>query len=347
MNQTAPDVGSERLLTVRDLTVSFPGSEFPARVVEGVSLSVARHETLAVVGESGSGKSMTALAIMRLLPDSAVVERGQIHLHEGDRTTALESLGPRTMRRIRGGRIAMIFQEPMTSLNPVLTIGDQLLEAVRLHRPEATDAKRLVTDELERMGIRDAGSRLGAYPHEFSGGMRQRVMIAMALLCRPCVLIADEPTTALDVTVQAQVLDLIDQARRERDLGVMLITHDLGLVAQRSNRICVMYRGRVVECGSTREVLATPAHPYTRALISCMPGVGRRGGRLPIVSEIMSSGESIRGTLGGLTPWWPEHDPPPGGTLPGASSVLVPAGPGRLVGVWAEPMALACGSTDV
>ncbi|QYK48874.1 MAG: ABC transporter ATP-binding protein [Phycisphaeraceae bacterium] len=347
MNQRVQDAGSERLLTVRDLTVSFPGTGFPARVVEGVSLSVARNQTLAVVGESGSGKSMTALAIMRLLPDSAVVERGQIHLCEGGATTALESLGKREMVRVRGGRIAMIFQEPMTSLNPVLTIGDQLLEAVRLHRPEAADAERLVTEELERMGIRGAGSRLGAYPHEFSGGMRQRVMIAMALLCRPCVLIADEPTTALDVTVQAQVLDLIDQARRERDLGVMLITHDLGLVAQRSDRICVMYRGRVVEYGSTREVLASPAHPYTRALISCMPGVGRRGGRLPIVSEIMSSVESIRGTLGGLTPWWPEHGPPPGGTPVGESSVLVPVGPGRLVGVWAEPMALACGSTDV
>lgn len=347
MNQRSVDVASDRLLTVRDLTVSISGAERPVRVLEGVSLGLARQQTLAVVGESGSGKSMTALAIMRLLPELAVVERGEICLREGEATTAVESLGGREMRRVRGGRIAMIFQEPMTSLNPVLTVGDQLFEAVRLHRPDATDPKRLVTDELERMGLRGAGSRLGAYPHEFSGGMRQRVMIAMALLCRPRVLIADEPTTALDVTVQAQVLDLIDRARRERDLGVMLISHDLGLVAQRSDRICVMYRGRVVEYGATREVLVSPGHPYTRALISCMPGIGRRGGRLPILSDVMSSEGSLRGTVGGLTPWWPEHDPPPGVAADGPSSVLAPAGPGRFVGVWAEPAALACERTGV
>ncbi len=335
---------TRKVLTVRDLSLSFPTQTGRATVLDHVSIDIASDQTLALVGESGSGKSMTALAIMRLLPDGASVDGGRITLHDSATPESLDDKSPRAMRSVRGARIAMIFQEPMTSLNPVLTVGDQLIEAIRLHRQDARsarDARALAASALERTGIPNAGDRLSSYPHEFSGGMRQRVMIAMAMLCRPCVLIADEPTTALDATVQAQVLDLIADARRERNLGVLLITHDVGLVAERSERVCVMYRGRVVETGPTREVLSSPLHPYTRALLACAPRLGRRASRLPTVAEIIGDARSVRGTISGHTPWWPDHEPPPeaiGGFSP---CRLISRGDSRAVGVWNETASLA------
>ncbi len=333
------------LLSVKGLTVSFPSRAGRNTVLDSVSLELASNQTLAIVGESGSGKSMTALAIMGLLPANASVDAGSITIRDqrdiAATSTDLLSLTPARLRSFRGSRIAMIFQEPMTSLNPVFTVGEQLIEAIRIHRPDAKDPRDLAASELERTGIKDARARLSAYPHEFSGGMRQRVMIAMALVCRPSVLIADEPTTALDATVQAQVLDLINEARSERNLGVMLITHDVGLVAERSERVCVMYRGRVVESGPTRAVLNAPCHPYTRALLACAPRLGLRATRLPTVPEIIGGESSLRGAVEGLTPWWPAHEAPM--PIPPSQSpcVLVPCGHDRSVGVWAEPAALA------
>jgi ABC-type dipeptide/oligopeptide/nickel transport system ATPase component len=275
------------LLSVRDLAVTFSSGGERVRAVDGVDLTLREGHTLAVVGESGSGKSVTALSILRLLPPPPAcrIERGRIELDGRN----LLSLTPCEMLKVRGRRIAMIFQEPMTSLNPVLTIGEQILEAIHRHHSHVTRraGREMAGAALREVGIEDPQSRLHAYPHEFSGGMRQRVMIAMALACNPKILLADEPTTALDVTIAAQILDLLQRLQRRRGLSIMLITHDLGIVAQRADDVCVMYRGKVVEAGPVSDVLRSPAHAYTRALLACRPRLGQRVARLSTIADVM------------------------------------------------------------
>ncbi|MCI0366680.1 MAG: ABC transporter ATP-binding protein [Phycisphaerales bacterium] len=274
------------LLQVVDLAVSFnSGAEAPKRAVGGVYLSVYPRQTLAIVGESGCGKSVTALSIMRLLPPTARIDRGSILFQGRD----LSTISPKEMLSVRGAQIAMIFQEPMTSLNPVLTVGDQIVEAVLLHQQVSRQtAREIAAQAMEDVGISDALRRFNDYPHQFSGGMRQRVMIAMALACRPRLLIADEPTSALDVTIQAQILDLLDRLRQQRGMSLMLITHDLGLVARHADVVCVMYAGRVVEYGAVFDVLASPLHPYTGALLNCKPKLHGTVARLSTIGESLS-----------------------------------------------------------
>ena len=263
--------------------------------VRGIDFSVARGETLCIVGESGCGKSLTSLALMGLLPKRA--RRGAAVLDFDG--TALGALGERGMSALRGNRLSMIFQEPMTALNPAYTIGDQLIEAVRRHRriPRAEAASRAVQG-LERVGISAASSRLGQYPHQLSGGLRQRVMIAMALMCEPDLLIADEPTTALDVTVQAQILRTLRELQRELGMAMILITHDLGIVARMADRVAVMYAGEVVEHGTAADVFDRPMHPYTQGLLRCIPVPGRSVRGEPLGS-IPGTVPSLVGALDG------------------------------------------------
>ncbi len=258
------------LLDVRDLCVEFQTRKGVARVLEGVSFALRPGETMGLVGESGCGKSMTALAIMRLIPDPpGRITAGEVVFDGRD----LLGLDDAAMRDVRGNRVSMIFQEPMTSLNPVFTVGEQIAEAVRLHqRLDRRAAHERAVEMLESVGIPAARRRVDEYPHQFSGGMRQRVMIAMALACNPGVLIADEPTTALDVTVQAQIFDLISDLRSTTGASVILITHDMGAVAEMTDRVAVMYAGRIVEEGSVEQILEEPLHPYTQGLIACAPG---------------------------------------------------------------------------
>jgi ABC-type dipeptide/oligopeptide/nickel transport system ATPase component len=261
-----------RVLDVRDLRVSFPapdGHRF--HPVDGVSFSLDRGETLALVGESGSGKSLTSLALLRLIPPPGRVDAGST-IRLGD--TDVLALEGEALRRIRGRRIGMIFQDPMTSLNPVFTVGDQIAEGVRAHLPVTkAEARERARALLQEVGIPDPGGRLDAYPHQLSGGMRQRVMIAIALSAEPEILVADEPTTALDVTVQAQILEVLDQLRRARGMAVLLITHDLGIVAGRADRVAVMYAGQIVEEAPTLELFAHPSHPYTQGLFASVPRI--------------------------------------------------------------------------
>ncbi len=261
---------SAPLLSVQDLSVEFRTRRGVARVLDGVSFELQRGQTLGVVGESGCGKSVTALAVMRLIAQPpGRITAGRIVFDGRD----LLSLSESEMRRVRGNRISMIFQEPMTSLNPAYTVGDQIAEAVRLHEGLSKAAAMARAEAmLEAVGIPDPQRRVHEYPHQFSGGMRQRVMIAMALACKPDVLIADEPTTALDVTVQAQIFDLIADLRERTGTAVMLITHDMGAVAEMTDRVAVMYAGHIVETGDVAEVLHKPLHPYTQGLIACAPG---------------------------------------------------------------------------
>jgi oligopeptide transport system ATP-binding protein len=253
------------LLRVEDWAVEFRTQRGRLRAVDGVSFHVERGETLAIVGESGSGKSVTALSLLRLLGDAGRIQAGRASF-DGVELTSLSDAG---VRALRGNRIAMIFQEPMASLNPVLTIGEQVAEPLRLHkRLSRRDARKAAGELLAKVSIPDARERLDDYPHQFSGGMRQRVMIAMAIACQPALIIADEPTTALDVTVQAQILDLLKALLVETGAAMILITHDLGVVARVADRVAVMYAGRIVESATTRELFASPRHPYTRALLS-------------------------------------------------------------------------------
>ena len=257
----------EALLEVDGLTVRFGGAGGPA-AVRGISFSVAAGETLGLVGESGSGKSATSLALMRLLPPTTYIG-GEIRL--GGRS--VPALPERAMRRLRGKEIAMIFQEPMTALNPVMTIGRQMAEALEAHAPglARADVRRRVIAGLDEVALPRASARLGDYPHQFSGGQRQRILIAMALLNRPRLLIADEPTTALDVTVQAQILELLRGLRRQHGLAMLFISHDLAVVSQIADRVAVMQAGEIVETGPAAEVLSRPAHPYTRRLLASVP----------------------------------------------------------------------------
>ncbi|WGR72980.1 MULTISPECIES: ABC transporter ATP-binding protein [unclassified Bradyrhizobium] len=264
-----PKTTGEILLTVRDLQTHFYGDESVTRALGGVSFEVRSGETLGVVGESGCGKSVTALSILRLLPKlNAKTIGGEILFHGRD----LLKLSEREMRKIRGDRIAMIFQEPMTSLNPVHTVGRQIAEAVQIHRDASRSVAREKAREMLRLvRIADPERRADNYPHELSGGMRQRAMIAMALACSPELLIADEPTTALDVTIQAQILRLIIDLKKQMGTAVMFITHDLGVVAETCQRVIVMYAGQIVERATVTDLFARPTHPYTQGLMRSVP----------------------------------------------------------------------------
>jgi oligopeptide/dipeptide ABC transporter ATP-binding protein len=285
VSATAPlSKAGEVALAVSDLRITFPVAGARIPVVDGVSFSIARGEVLALVGESGCGKSMTALAAMRLVPKPGRIERGSIRVGEREVTT----LPVPEMRALRGSELGMIFQEPMTSLSPVLAVGDQVVEAIRLHTRVGFGEARARTIALfERVRIPDAAERFEAYPHQLSGGLKQRVMIAMALATRPRVLIADEPTTALDVTIQAQVLELMRELQRELDTAILLITHDLGVVNELSDRVAVMYAGRIVESGARGAVLTRPRHPYTQGLLRSMPGRARPGEKLQEIPGVV------------------------------------------------------------
>jgi oligopeptide/dipeptide ABC transporter ATP-binding protein len=275
------------LLRVSNLRTSFFTSDGEVRAVDGVSFDIDDGKTVGLVGESGCGKSVTALSIMQLLPKSTGrIVGGEIRFQARD----LASLPEQEMRRIRGNEISMIFQEPMTSLNPVMTIGDQIAETVRLHQGASRgEARNRAIEMLRLVKIADPQKRVGNYPHQFSGGQRQRVMIAMALACTPKLLIADEPTTALDVTIQAQILELIGELQGRLGMAVLLITHDLGVVAERSDQVAVMYAGKIVESAKPEVIFSRPKHPYTIGLLDSLPG--RRSGkkRLAAISGMVPS----------------------------------------------------------
>ncbi|MEZ5844489.1 MAG: ABC transporter ATP-binding protein [Hyphomicrobiaceae bacterium] len=280
--------GGQSLLQVRDLSVDIRTPAGPLKAVRGISFEVGRGETVCLVGESGCGKSITSLAIMGLLPRSARMSAGRLAFDGID----LMALERRRRNDLRGHRMAMIFQEPMTALNPAWTIGEQLIEVHRRHigKGDAVARARAV-DLLAKVGIASPAERLGQYPHQLSGGLRQRVMIAMALMCEPELLIADEPTTALDVTIQAQILRLLADLRRELGIALLLITHDLGVVARIADRVNVMYAGAIVESATAAELFADPRHPYTQGLLACLPrpGVTQAGDRLGTIPGVVPS----------------------------------------------------------
>jgi peptide/nickel transport system ATP-binding protein/oligopeptide transport system ATP-binding protein len=266
------------LLDVRDLTTSFRTGSGEVTAVENVSFSLDKGEILGIVGESGSGKSVTALAVMGLLPRPAGRVLGGSIVFEGQ---DLLKLSDRQMQRLRGPGIAMVFQEPMTSLNPVFTIGEQIMETIRAHETLSQQASfARAVDMLDKVGIASAASRMTDYPHQLSGGQRQRVMLAIALVCRPRLLIADEPTTALDVTIQAQILELLMDLRDELGMAIMMITHNMGVIAETADRVQVMYAGRVVEQAPVDRLFDRPLHPYTSGLLSCVPTLEQETDRL-------------------------------------------------------------------
>ncbi|HOQ04889.1 MAG TPA: ABC transporter ATP-binding protein [Anaerohalosphaeraceae bacterium] len=272
---------TDTLLSIQNLSTHFSTEQGLARAVQEVSFDIPRGQTVALVGESGCGKSVTALSILRLVPQPpGRIVSGRILLEHRDLLSLTES----QMRRIRGNEIAMIFQEPMTSLNPVFTIGSQIVEAIRLHQKKtARQARQAAVDMLARVGIADPQRRFDEYPHQLSGGMRQRVMIAMALSCMPKLLIADEPTTALDVTIQAQILDLLRHLRQQQKMSILLITHDLGVVAENADSVVVMYASRVVESAPVEPLFDKPLHPYTRGLLRSLPRLNERRDRLEVI----------------------------------------------------------------
>jgi ABC-type dipeptide/oligopeptide/nickel transport system ATPase component len=270
------------LLEIRNLAIDFATETGTVQAVRGITLSLDEGETLAIVGESGSGKSVTGLALTRLLPEPPAVYRTGEILLRGENVLKLP---PRDLRQIRGKRIAYIFQEPSTSLNPVFTIRNQIAEAIRLHRPEVRDIDKEVIEYLDLVGIVDPAKRLHNYPHQLSGGMQQRVMIAMALSCRPELLVADEPTTALDVTIQAQIMDQLRELKQRVRMAIILITHNFGIINGIADRVAVMFRGKIVEYGETRSVLSNPQHAYTKALIECIPQPGAKRKRLATIDH--------------------------------------------------------------
>jgi peptide/nickel transport system ATP-binding protein len=275
------------LLEIENLTVGFDGETGRREILRDVSFTLLAGEILGIVGESGSGKSVTALAIMRLLGAQGAITHGAIRLAgSGD----LARLSPDEMRAVRGRRIGMIFQEPMSSLNPLMSVGRQVGEVLEAHLGmDRRTARAEVIALLARVGIPNPELRIDEYPHAMSGGMRQRVMIAMAMALKPSLLMADEPTTALDVTIQAQILALMKQLRQEHGTAILLITHDMGVIARMADRVAVMYAGEVVEVGVLRDIFASPAHPYTRLLLAAMPTVSRRSARLPVIPGLMPS----------------------------------------------------------
>lgn len=272
-------------LEVNHLTIEFQSDNIWLPAVTDVSFFLKKGEILALVGESGCGKSVTCMSLARLLPSSpARIARGEVLLskRDGTRVDTLR-LTPGQLRKIRGGEIAYIFQEPSVSLNPVFRVGAQIAEAIELHRPEVTDVDAEVVRLLKQVGIPGPEDRAKRYPHEMSGGMLQRVMIAMALASRPSILIADEPTTALDVTIQAQILELLTDLRDRHGMSIILVTHNLGIVSEMADRVCVMYAGRIVETAPVREVIDHPLHPYTAALLKAVPALGRKTGMLSTI----------------------------------------------------------------
>jgi len=278
------------LLDVKNLSVQFRTDGGLQPTVTDVSFSLERGEMLALVGESGCGKSVTCMSLARLLPSPPVVLSGEVLLDRGPALGGVADvlrLNERSLRQVRGGCISYIFQEPSVSLNPVFRVGDQIAEAVRLHRSDVSDPFAEAVELLRQVGIPDPANRAKQYPHEMSGGMQQRVMIAMALGCAPSILVADEPTTALDVTIQAQILDLLLSLKRDRGMAVILVTHNLGIVAELADRVAVMYAGRIIETAPVAELLAHPKHPYTSALIRAVPVLGGEHNRL----------NTIRGTV--------------------------------------------------
>ena len=316
-----PDVGSmprraapddSTLLRVEHLSTGFPVGGHIALAVDDISFQVRQRETLGLVGESGSGKSLTALSILRLVEPPGRILSGSVRFRGRDLLTLAES----DMRRVRGAEIALIFQEPMTALNPVFTIGDQIGETLLVHgRATRADVTAQVVELLHSVSIPDPARRADDYPHQLSGGLRQRALIAMALACRPSLVIADEPTTALDVTIQAQILELLRDLKVRFDLSLLLITHDLGVIAETADRVAVMYAGRLVETAPVREIFAHPQHPYTKGLLASMPG-GEPGSRL----------RAVDGTVPGL------------GSLP-AGCAFAPRCPDRFSACDVEPPA--------
>lgn len=275
-NSTAP------LLEVSDLHISFSTRHGITPAVSGVSFTLEKGETLAIVGESGSGKSVTALSLTRLLPTPpALYQKGSIHFQG----TNLLSLSEKELRQFRWGKIAYIFQEVSTSLNPVYSIRSQIAESLQLHRPEVKDIDAEILRWLEMVGIKDPESRLKSYPHELSGGMQQRIMIAMALSAHPDLLVADEPTTALDVTIQAQILSKLQELEQKLGMAMILITHNFAIIRGLAKKVAVMHRGKIVEFGETEQVLHNPQHPYTKALIACIPRLDQRLRRLPTINS--------------------------------------------------------------
>ncbi|XDZ68188.1 ABC transporter ATP-binding protein [Alphaproteobacteria bacterium LSUCC0226] len=271
----------DRVLEVKNLSVDIPLAEGVLHAVDDLNIHVDKGETLCIVGESGCGKSLTSLAIMDLLPKKAIRRLRQLDLAG----TSILDYSEKQMSDIRGNKMGMIFQEPMTSLNPAFTIGNQMIETLHRHRTISGDeARDLAKRMLEKVGITAADQRLGQYPHQLSGGLRQRVMIAMTLLCEPELIIADEPTTALDVTIQAQILLLLKDLQNEFDMGLMLITHDLGVVARIATRVAVMYAGQIVEQGTAQQIFENPLHPYTRGLMRCIPVPGKTKRGTPLGS---------------------------------------------------------------
>ncbi len=277
------------LLEVSNLQTFFFTGTGLVKAIAGIDFTIDRGETLALVGESGCGKSMTALSLLRLVPEPGRIVKGNIRFDGLDLLRIPEA----EIRRVRGNRIGMIFQEPMTSLNPVFTIGDQIVETLQLHRGlDRREADERAIALLHRVGIPEATRRLKDHPHQLSGGMRQRVMIAMALACDPQLLIADEPTTALDVTIQAQIMALLGELKEERDMATLLITHDLGIVAESADRVAIMYAGLILETAPVKELYASPEHPYTRGLLACIPRVGEKRHRLtPIEGSVPVPGK--------------------------------------------------------
>jgi ABC-type dipeptide/oligopeptide/nickel transport system ATPase component len=270
------------LLEIKNLAIDFATETGLVEAVKGISFSMAKGETLAIVGESGSGKSVTGLALTKLLPEPPTVYKSGEILLEGRNVL---KMSPGELRTIRGNKIAYIFQEPSTSLNPVFTIRNQIAEAIKLHRPEVRDIDAEVIKYLDLVGIVDPAKRLHDYPHQLSGGMQQRVMIAMALSCEPELLVADEPTTALDVTIQKQIIDQLRELKQRVQMAIILITHNFGIIGGIADRVAVMFRGKIVEYGETEAVLKNPQHPYTKALIECIPQLGEKRKRLATIDH--------------------------------------------------------------
>ena len=278
------DVTTKTILEVSGLTVSFEQATGSTTVVNDVSFEVLEGETLGIVGESGCGKTVTVLSILGLLPETGTIDSGKMIFEGSD----LAKLPVEEIRKVRGSKIAMIFQEPMTSLNPVLTCGYQVAEALRLHlRMSKQEAKARTIALFEKVQLPRPEQIYAAYPHEISGGQKQRVMIAMAISCNPAVLIADEPTTALDVTVQASILELLKSLQQEQQMGMLFITHDLGVISGIADRVVVMYKGKIVETGPVKSVFASPQHPYTKGLLACRPPLQKRLHRLPVIADFM------------------------------------------------------------